>query len=637
MNLFVTAAVLLILSSSSLVLSQTPTNSTSCPMNFDYVLRIPWPTTDCRHSGDSAKPVGNSTSCCQTLLSVYGIALAQHLKATSLFHLPDLATSSSCLSDFQKKLNSLSLPSDLATFCFDPHRFVISSNTCSAIQTVQDWRRKLGNHTDLDSACRDDLTELTACDDCLRAGLRVHSELASIDGNASHSNECFYFVVLYAAGIVNKFGPESDGGVSCTFGINILPKSHKSKLSSLIFGLIGGLVAIVVISCLVGLYFWWDRKRKREKINELGTDEFESSRPRRRPNTGSIWFKIHDLEKATDNFSPKNFIGRGGFGVVYKGVLSDGSVVAVKKIIESEFEGTDDFCNEVEIISNLRHRNLVPLKGCCIHGADEDYERRDDQRYLVYEYMSNGNLDDHLFPAMSRKPPLTWPQRKSIVLDVAKGLAYLHYGVKPAIFHRDIKATNILLDVNMGARVADFGLAKQSREGQSHLTTRVAGTHGYLAPEYALYGQLTEKSDVYSFGVVVLEIMCGRKALDLSCSDSPRGFLITDWAWSLIKEGKVLQVLDPSLVGHGASSETMNPKGIMERFVLVGILCAHVMVALRPTIMDALKMLEGDIEVPAIPDRPTPLGHPSFTGDGSTFSISPVLSGLQLQATDMLR
>ncbi|KAI3675918.1 hypothetical protein L1987_85514 [Smallanthus sonchifolius] len=249
--------------------------------------------------------------------------------------------------------------------------------------------------------------------------------------------------------------------------------------------------------------------------------------------------------------------------VVYKGVLPDGSVVAVKKIIESEFEGNDEFCNEVEIISNLSHRNLVSLEGCCIHG---EYEIRDDQR-------------------------------KKIILDVAKGLANLHYGVKPAIYHRDIKATNILLDANMGARVADFGLAKQSRD----------------------------------------EIMCGRKALDLSYTDSPHGFLITDWAWSLIKGGGVERVLDPCLLGHGASNEAVNPKGIMERFVLVGILCAHVMVVLRPTIMDALKMLEGDIEVPPIPDRPTPLGHPTFTGDGSTFSISPLLSGLQLQANDMLR
>ncbi|GJT88308.1 probable receptor-like protein kinase [Tanacetum coccineum] len=610
-------------------------------MDFSYVTRIPWPKTVCKRSSDTKQPVTNSTGCCSTLLNLYGISIAQHLKQTSLFNLPDIETSKACLHDFQLKLDTLLLPSDLATFCFDPMQFVITPNTCAGIQTVQDWHKKLGNNTALDTSCKSDLSDNTACADCVAAGLSVHSILNGIDGNASHSNDCFYFAVLYAAGIANDLGPESKGAVGCTFGFDFLPKNGKSGRSNLIFGLIGGLVAVVVMSGFIGIYFWWDRKKKKERIDELamgidGMDDYESGRLRRRPNTGSVWFKLHELEKATDNFSAKNFLGRGGFGVVYKGVLPDGSVVAVKKILESEFEGKDEFCNEVEIISNLRHRNLVPLKGCCIHGEDEEYERRDDQRYLVYEYMSNGNLEDHLFPAMSRKPPLTWPQRKAIILDVAKGLEYLHYGVKPAIFHRDIKATNILLDVNMRARVADFGLAKQSREGQSHLTTRVAGTHGYLAPEYALYGQLTEKSDVYSFGVVILEIMCGRKALDLNAG-SPRGFLITDWAWSLIKEGKFGQVLDHSLLGHEASNEAMNPKGIMERFVLVGILCAHVMVALRPTIIDALKMLEGDIEVPAIPDRPTPLGHPTFTGDGSTFSISPVLSGLHLQANDMLR
>jgi serine/threonine protein kinase len=256
--------------------------------------------------------------------------------------------------------------------------------------------------------------------------------------------------------------------------------------------------------------------------------------------------------------------------------------------------------------------------------------------------MPNGNLEDHLFvskdPQKANKS-LTWPLRKNIILDVAKGLAYLHYGVKPAIYHRDIKATNILLDEDMRARVADFGLAKQSREGQSHLTTRVAGTHGYLAPEYALYGQLTEKSDVYSFGVVVLEIMCGRKALDLSSSGSPRAFLITDWAWSLVKSGKIDEALDASLLKDD-NNASANPKSIMERYLLVGILCSHVMVALRPTISDALKMMEGDIEVPQIPDRPMPLGHPSFynnDSNGNTFSISPALSGLKLQAGDMLR
>ncbi|XP_071725613.1 probable receptor-like protein kinase At1g11050 [Rutidosis leptorrhynchoides] len=637
MNLYTPTKIFkfLVLSSFLITLQtqQTLITAASCPMDFSYVSQIAWPTADCRRQTTA---VSNLTSCCQTLLSVYGIGVAERLKTTSLFNLPDFDTSKTCLDDFQTKLDALKLPNDIANNCFDPEQFVISNNTCAGIRTVQDWDKKLGNDTILSSSCKGDLTDLTACADCVDAGLKVHSQLNSIDGNVSHSNDCFYFVVLYAAGVVNQFGPKSDGAVACTFGINFPQKSGKKSGSNLIFGLIGGLVAVAVMSFFVGLYFWWDRKRKREKVDEFGTDGFESGRLRRRPNTGSIWFKIHELEKATDNFSRNNFIGRGGFGVVYKGVLPDKSVVAVKKIIESEFEGKDEFCNEVEIISNLRHRNLVPLKGCCIHCEDEEYERRDDQRYLVYEYMSNGNLDDHLFPTTGRKSLLTWPQRKNIILDVARGLAYLHYGVKPAIYHRDIKATNILLDTNMGARVADFGLAKQSREGQSHLTTRVAGTHGYLAPEYALYGQLTEKSDVYSFGVVILEIMCGRKAIDLS-SESPRAFLITDWAWSLIKEGKIGEVLDRSLLGYDSSNEGMNPKGIMERFVLVGILCAHVMVALRPTIVDALRMLEGDIEVPAIPDRPTPLGHPSFTGDGSTFSISPVLSGLQLKANDMLR
>ncbi|KAG8364075.1 hypothetical protein BUALT_Bualt19G0088500 [Buddleja alternifolia] len=608
--------------------------STKCPLNLDYVLTIPWSSSDCRnyHNPNNTPQIPNNSSknsCCQTLLSLYGISLSQHLKKTSLFLFSNLSTSISCLEDFQSKLNSLSLPSDLTSLCLDPLQFVITSNTCASIQSTQDWVNKLGPSTQLDSSCKSDLTELTSCDACVAAGFRVSADLVSFDGNKSHSTDCFYFTILYAAGIVNQFGPESIGSASCIFGLSI--SSHKGNSSkrhlAIVFGLIGAGFAALLMFSLLGLYLWWNRKYG--KKCDMGEEELES-RPRR-PSVVSIWFKIQELEKATNNFSPKNFIGRGGCGVVYKGTLNDGTIVAVKKIIESDIQGNAEFCNEVEIISNLKHRNLVPLRGCCVTENDGPGPG-ESERYLVYDYMPNGNLDDHLFPSGS----LTWPQRKSIIMDVAKGLAYLHYGVKPAIYHRDIKATNILLDGDMRARVADFGLVKQSREGQSHLTTRVAGTHGYLAPEYALYGQLTEKSDVYSFGVVVLEIMCGRKALDLS--GSPRAFLITDWAWSLVKAGKIEKVLDASLM-NGGDSLNANPIGIMERFVLVGILCAHVMVALRPTIVDALKMLEGDIELPTIPDRPTPLGHPSFArGDhNNNFSISPALSGLQLAFGDMLR
>ncbi|KAE8672840.1 putative receptor-like protein kinase [Hibiscus syriacus] len=624
------------------------TSAASCPMDLNYVTRVPWNSSVCRdfHPANSTPRAEISKqNCCVALLSVFGIGLAEHLKETTLFQLPDLPTSVACLRDFQAKLDALSLRNDVASLCFDPMQFVITPHLCANIQTIPDWVAKLGESTALDQGCRADLSDLTACDTCLRAGNEVHSRLVSIDGNSSHGTDCFDFIVLYAAGIVNEFGPQSNGVVTCTFSLALDEKSgSNNRHSALVFGLTGAAVAVLVTSSLLGFYFWYEKRFGKNKNGGSGSNfddpEEQGSRPRLRPKTGSIWFKLRDLEKATDNFSKKNFIGRGGFGFVFKGVLPDGTMVAVKRILESEFQGDEEFCNEVDIISNLKHRNLVPLRGCCMIDDDDeigiDDHEKGSQRYLVYDYMPNGNLDDSLFPSKTGSKPLSWPQRKNIILDVAKGLAYLHYGVKPAIYHRDIKATNILLDADMRARVSDFGLAKQSREGQSHLTTRVAGTHGYLAPEYALYGQLTEKSDVYSFGVVVLEIMCGRKALDLSSSSSPRAFLITDWAWSLMKAGKVDEALDRSLI-DSEDSVNSNPKAIMERFLQVGILCAHVMVALRPTILDALKMLEGDIEVPPIPDRPMSLAHPSIYSEGNAFSISPALSGPQLQKGDMLR
>ncbi|TKY56112.1 receptor protein kinase [Spatholobus suberectus] len=222
--------------------------------------------------------------------------------------------------------------------------------------------------------------------------------------------------------------------------------------------------------------------------------------------------------------------------------------------------------------------------------------------------MPNGTLSYQL--SLTGADRLTWPRRKNIILDVTKGLAYLHCEIKPPIYHRDIKATNILLDSKMNAKLADFGLAKQGSEGQSHLTTRVAGTYGYVAPEYALYGQLTEKSDVYSFGIVILEIMSGRKVIDTlnSSEDS-----IADWVWTLTESGKMGEIFDQSI--------REGPEKIMERFIHVGMLCAHAVVALRPTIAEALKMLEGDIDIPKLPHKPVPLGHVSFQ--------SSLLHGLQ--------
>lgn len=620
-------AILTVLSAAAV----SPAAAATCPMNLDYVTALPWNHTPCLPSANG----GNLTSCCQSLLSLYGVALARRLRDTSRFRLPDVASSAACLSAFQSRLSSLSLPSHLVSACFDsPDRFVITPAYCDGILDLRDWTARLGsNSSELNSSCDGDLTDLSQCNSCLSAGIQLASDLTALDGNISVATQCFYMVVVYASGVANSFPPEDPRSASCIFGLEISAPPHPppppSRKSTAHAAAVAGsaAAAAVLFLCFLGFYLWRRRRRRRESL-EMASQQGRTPRSFARPNTGAIWYSFKELDKATGGFSQKNLIGHGGFGVVYKGVLADGSEVAVKKVLESDFQD-EEFRNEVEIISNLRHRNLVPLRGCCIAdgGGGGKEEEDGSQRFLVYDYMPMGNLHSHIFG----KSPLSWPQRKNIILDVARGLAYLHYGIKPAIYHRDIKATNILLDGDMRARVADFGLAKQTREGQSHLTTRVAGTHGYLAPEYALYGQLTEKSDVYSFGVVVLEIMSGRKALDMSASSNV--VLITDWAWALAKAGRTEEVVEESMLTDGEGRA--GPRGIMERFVMVGILCAHVMVALRPTISEALRMLEGDIDVPAVPDRPMPLGH--LYMEGHTFSASPSLSGFCINPGEMLR
>ncbi|KAK9668264.1 hypothetical protein RND81_13G045900 [Saponaria officinalis] len=587
--------ILLISSLSFLItsLAKTTINSTlSCPIDFSYVQTYPWDTQQCESDTDPK-------ACCETIRSLLGLGLANYLKNTSQFYLPTPQLASNCLTNFQHKLTLLKIHFPLIPSCLNSSNELLNEPTsCAGIKTTQDWAEKVGPTPSLDSSCKGDMG-LAQCSSCLDAGMKVDSQLVSI---ASNSTKCFYFTIIYVAGIVNQFGP-NDPRSACILGLPLAANYHyndhsKGNLSrgtmyKFIFGFSGSLVGVLVI---IGLIIFCRSRIKRRKQKEAHDKFVSSVRRQVSPVAGTKWYQEVEIERATEGFSVKRFIGKGGNGVVYKGTFENGITFAVKQITEDlDVVRDEEFCNEVEIISRIRHRNLLPLRGCCVAS---DFVRGK-RRYLVYDYMPNGSLSDHLY---NTKPKLSWPQRKNIILDVAKGLAYLHHGVKPAIYHRDIKTTNILLDSDMKARVADFGLAKQSTEGQSHLTTRVAGTYGYLAPEYALYGQLTEKSDVYSFGIVILETMSGRKVLDTSSSSTP---LITDLAWNLVKSGNVEAVFDESIRKEG-------PKGIMERFVHVGILCAHVMVAFRPTIAQALKMLEGDIDIPKLHERPLPLSHESF-------------------------
>ncbi|XP_047959164.1 probable receptor-like protein kinase At1g11050 [Salvia hispanica] len=586
--------------------SSSSSSSSSCPISFDYVETLPWDASLCRD------PI--QTSCCQTLRSLFGVGLAQHLNQTSQFYLPTATASSSCIAQFERKISSMSLTRSLLPLCFnDTSEFANtnSSTSCAGITTLQDWDLEADEAAlvPLESACSGDLTGLTLCSMCVDAGLKLTSHLVSSHPN-SNSTKCFYFTVLYAAGVINGFGPDDIRSAACIFGLPVSrsarsgPASHRTR--RFIFGFCGGLVGISGLVILFFIYRKWDRKKKQDVLHR---DYVSSVKSIVLPNIGAKFFELRDLEQATDKFAKRNLIGQGGFGAVYRGTLPDDKTeVAVKQIFETDSaESDDDFINEALIISKIRHRNLLPLRGFCV-ASDRFHGKR---RFLVYDYMPNGSLNDHIFIDNNNNDSfLSWPQRKNIILDIAKGLAYLHYGIKPTIYHRDIKATNILLDADMKARVADFGLAKQNLEGQSHLTTRVAGTHGYLAPEYALYGQLTEKSDVYSFGILILEIMSGRRVLDASKSER---ILITDWAWELVKAGKAEEVFHGGIRREG-------PKGVMERFVRVGILCAHVMVALRPTIEDALRMLEGDIDIPRLPDRPLSLAQFSSFSYGTSTS-----------------
>ncbi|WOG95770.1 hypothetical protein DCAR_0415097 [Daucus carota subsp. sativus] len=566
--------------------------SSSCLVDFGYVNTLPWKKSTC-----TDQPI-DKVNCCQTIQSLLGVGLAKYLNKTSMFYFPDSQTATSCMSDFNRRLTSLSINVSCTSGLYD-ELVVNRTSNCGGITTLEDWKKEVGL-SELDSTCNGELLTPTRCNACSDAGQRVAPTLASMKAN---STRCFFYTCLYAAGIVNQDGPEDIATASCILGLAMVESASKKKnvVYKIVFGSLGAILGVLTTWGLIILY---QKLKEGRRLAALREEYVRGVKAKVLPNTGAKWFHVDELEQATKGFSKKNLIGQGGFGVVYKGTLLDGTIVAVKQLLDMDINGDDqEFTNEAEIISKIRHRNLLALRGFCVTSDASKGNRR----YLVYDFMPNGSLDEHLFndeqeDSISR-PPLDWPVRQKIIIDVAKGLAYLHYGIKPAIYHRDIKTTNILLDSEMKARLADFGLAKQTTEGESHLTTRVAGTYGYLAPEYALYGQLTEKSDVYSFGIIILEILSGRKVLETSSTSSR--LLITDWAWDHVKSGNVDGIFDIRMGESGS-------KAVMERFVHVGILCAHVMVALRPTISEALKMLEGDVEVPMLPDRPLPLSHESL-------------------------
>lgn len=288
------------------------------------------------------------------------------------------------------------------------------------------------------------------------------------------------------------------------------------------------------------------------------------------------WYTLRELEVATNWFADENVIGEGGYGIVYSGVLVDNTKVAVKNLLNNRGQAEKEFKVEVEAIGRVRHKNLVRLLGYCAEGAS---------RILVYEYVDNGNLEHWLHGDVGPSSPLTWAIRMNIVLGTAKGLTYLHEGLEPKVVHRDIKSSNILLDKQWNPKVSDFGLAKLLGSERSYVTTRVMGTFGYVAPEYASTGMLNERSDVYSFGILLMEIITGRNPVDYS---RPEGEVnLVDWLKSMVTNRNAEGVLDPKLPEKPSSRA-------LKRALLVALRCVDPNAQKRPKMGNVIHMLEAD-------------------------------------------
>ncbi|OVA06500.1 Protein kinase domain [Macleaya cordata] len=328
-------------------------------------------------------------------------------------------------------------------------------------------------------------------------------------------------------------------------------------------------------------------------------------------------FSYNMLRSATRNFHPSNKLGAGGFGVVYKGVLRDDTFVAVKSLSAESAQGTREFLTEIDTISNVRHPNLVQLIGCCIEGTN---------RMLVYEYLEHNSIASALFGPKSKRISLDWSQRAAISMGTAQGLAFLHEETEPHIVHRDIKASNILLDAHLNPKIGDFGLAKLFPDNVTHISTRVAGTMGYLAPEYALLGQLTKKVDIYSFGVLLLEIVSGR-----SCSTSAWGeelMLLVDWTWKLREEDRLLDIVDPELGEY--------PEDEVLRFIKVAIFCTQAASNQRPSMTQVVKMLSKEMTVHEMELTPPGFHKSNINQQHSASGSSQESSSQQVQHKDKI-
>ncbi|XVF08139.1 hypothetical protein REPUB_Repub06bG0200100 [Reevesia pubescens] len=315
-------------------------------------------------------------------------------------------------------------------------------------------------------------------------------------------------------------------------------------------------------------------------------------------------YSYQELKQATNGFSDRNLLGHGGFGRVYKGTLRNSKTeVAVKQVSHESKQGLHEFLSEIASIGRLRHRNLVQLLGWC---------RRRGDLLLVYDFMANCSLDKFLFD--EPQTVLNWEQRFRIIKGVASGLLYLHEGYEQIVIHRDVKASNVLLDDNLNGRLGDFGLARLYDHGSNPGTTRVVGTLGYLAPELPKTGKATTSSDVYAFGALLLEVACGRRPIEPKAL--PEELVLVDWVWEKFRQGRVLDVVDTRLNGK-------YDEGEMLMMLKLGLICSNDVPMARPSMRQVVRFLDGEAELPEnLRPRETFDGGKGFTEGFDAFMHS---------------
>ncbi|XP_061371886.1 L-type lectin-domain containing receptor kinase S.4-like [Gastrolobium bilobum] len=351
----------------------------------------------------------------------------------------------------------------------------------------------------------------------------------------------------------------------------------KKKHTSMIIGVSVFVVVLVLSAILIGIYMY--RKIKNADVVEAW--EFE---------VGPHRYSYQELKKATKGFKDKELLGQGGFGKVYKGTLpSSKTQIAVKRVSHESKQGLREFVSEIASIGRLRHRNLAQLLGWCRCGGD---------LLLVYDFMANGSLDKYLFD--EPEIILSWGQRFKIIKDVASALLYLHEGYEQVVIHRDVKASNVLLDSELNGRLGDFGLARLYEHGANPSTTRVVGTLGYLAPEFSRTGKATPSTDVFAFGALLLEVACGLRPVEPKAL--PEEMVLVDFVWNRYKEGRILDLVDPKLNGDFDEREVL-------MVLKLGLICSNGAPNARPTMRQVVRFLDGEDGLPNELRKPREIGH----------------------------